>query len=98
MKKTFLFAFLVLSISISSVAGIRLPAVIASNMVLQQNSKATLWGWADPNEKIIITTSWNNARDSVTGNSNAGWKIRIPTPTAGGPYTITLKGRNTIFL
>ncbi len=77
---------------------IRLPAVIASNMVLQQQSTVTLWGWADPGEKIIITTSWNNAVDSVVTTGDAKWKIKINTPAAGGPYTITLKGWTTVVL
>jgi len=100
MKKSFSLFLLstFLFISFSSIAGIRLPNVISSNMVLQQQSKATLWGWADPAEKIFVTTSWNNAIDSVTTTSGAKWKIQINTPVAGGPYTITLKGWNTIVL
>ena len=81
-----------------SFAGIRLPAVISSNMVLQQQSSVALWGWADPAEKIVITTSWNNRVDSVVTTSGATWKIQVNTPAAGGPYTITLKGWNTIVL
>lgn len=100
MKKIFagfLFAFFVLQ-SVTVLAGIRLPAVISSGMVLQQKSEARLWGWSSPNEKIIVTTSWNNRVDSVVANGNAVWEIKVPTPAAGGPYTITLKGGNTIVL
>jgi sialate O-acetylesterase len=98
MKKELLL-FLV-SCVISSVvySTIRMPAVIASNMVLQKQSLAKHWGWADPGEKIYVTTSWNNATDSVLATSNASWKIKVSTPAAGGPYTITLKGWNTITL
>jgi sialate O-acetylesterase len=98
MKKQLLL-FIVISI-ISSVAlgTVRLPAIIASNMVLQQQSTVNLWGWADPSEKIYITTSWNNVTDSVTGTFNATFKIKIKTPAAGGPYTITIRGWNTIKL
>lgn len=77
---------------------IRLPSVIASNMVLQQQSKVTLWGWAGPGEKIIVRTSWNNAIDSTVTTGDANWNIKINTPAAGGPYTITLKGWSTIVL
>lgn len=90
--------YLSLFISVHSFAGIRLPSIIASNMVLQQQSKTYLWGWSDPAEKIIVTTSWNNAIDSVVATRDAKWKIQITTPSAGGPYTITLKGSNTIVL
>lgn len=89
---------LLLLITTHAFGKIRLPAVIASNMVLQQQSATTLWGWADPGEKIIITTSWNNAVDSVITTGDANWKMKINTPSAGGPYTITLKGWTTVVL
>ena len=100
MKKLFLFLFgtVILLLPNRSIAAIRLPSVIASNMVLQQQSKVNLWGWADPGEKIFVTTSWDNKTDSVTTTRDANWKIKISTPKAGGPYTITLKGGSTIVL
>lgn len=100
MKRNFplFLCFVGLYVSTSSFAGIRLPSVISSNMVLQQQSKAALWGWADPAEKIVVTTSWNNLVDSVVAGGDARWNIKITTPSAGGPYTITLKGSNTIVL
>ena len=100
MKKILFFSvpgFLLL-ITTHAFGKIRLPAVIASNMVLQQQSATTLWGWADPGEKIIIITSWNNAVDSVVTTGDANWKIKVNTPVAGGPYTITLRGWSTIVL
>ncbi|MEY3500447.1 MAG: hypothetical protein RL308_2116, partial [Bacteroidota bacterium] len=39
-------------------AEVKLPAIVSSNMVLQRNTTVKLWGWADANEKITITTSW----------------------------------------
>ena len=81
-----------------TLANIRLPAVLADNMVLQRNSEVRLWGWSNPAEKIIITLSWNGKIDSVTANGDARWSIKISTLAAGGPYMITLKGQNTIVL
>lgn len=100
MKKNFVLSVIsaLLLVSTHADGKIRLPAVIASNMVLQQQSSVALWGWSDPGEKIIITTSWNNAVDSVTVTGNANWKIKVNTPAAGGPYTITLKGWTTVVL
>ena len=100
MRKIFLFVIANLTVALAnfSIAAIRLPSVIASNMVLQQQSNVNLWGWADPGEKIFVTTSWNNKIDSITATRDANWKIKISTPKAGGPYTITLKGNSTIVL
>src|SRR5687768_7284579 len=82
----------------SGSANIRLPSVLADNMVLQRNAETRLWGWSNAAEKIIVTLSWNGKIDSVTANGDARWSIRISTPAAGGPYSITLKGQNTIVL
>ncbi|MGZ8558679.1 MAG: sialate O-acetylesterase [Chitinophagaceae bacterium] len=100
MKKNNSFPLLItiLLFSNTAIANIRLPSVIASNMVLQQQSDVALWGWADPGEKIVISTSWNNTVDSLITTGDANWKIKINTPVAGGPYTITLKGNSTIVL
>lgn len=100
MKKyqSFLVLITILFLTTRASANIRLPSVIASNMVLQQQSKVSLWGWAGPGEKIIVSTSWDNAIDSVVATGDANWKIKINTPVAGGPYSITLKGWSTIVL
>jgi len=67
-------------------------------MVLQQSSAQKIWGWANPLEKVFVTTSWDNKTDSVIVPPDAGWNITVHTPAAGGPYTITIRGANTITL
>lgn len=97
MRKNTVLFYLTL-IPFLATANIRLPSVLGSNMVLQQQSSVKLWGWSSPAETIIVTTSWNNKTDTVIATRDANWKINIQTPAAGGPYTITLKGNNTIVL
>jgi sialate O-acetylesterase len=88
-----------ISCSEKLLANVRLPPIMSSNMVLQQNSQATLWGWADASERFTITCSWKNTVDSVTAFNSGKWKAKISTPSAGGPYVITIQGRrNTIVL
>ncbi|GEP98472.1 sialate O-acetylesterase [Chitinophaga cymbidii] len=84
--------------ALSSYSNIRLPKIIASNMVLQQKDKVKIWGWADPYEKITVTASWDHKTYEATGSRDARWEVEMETPAAGGPYTITLKGKNTIVL
>ena len=101
MKKFFLLHFLlvVLSSTTKLLAIIRLPPVMSSNMVLQQNSLTTLWGWSDPSERFTIACSWKTTVDSVQAPNSGKWKAKISTPVAGGPYTITIISRsNTIVL
>lgn len=90
--------FLLLCCCTWATGQIRLPAVIASNMVLQRNSTVQLWGWAHAGEKVRVHTSWNNSLDSTVTTRDAKWRITIKTPEAGGPYTITLQGNNLVKL
>jgi sialate O-acetylesterase len=95
MKKKWSSLLFLCSLVVASQAAIRLPAVISSNMVLQQQSSVKLWGWAGPGEKIAITTSWNNKSDTLKATRDANWQFSVQTPVAGGPYTITIWGSNT---
>lgn len=82
----------------SLLAQVRLPAIIGSHMVLQQNSEVKLWGWCDPSEKIKITTTWDTTTYTASGSAHAKWSTIIKTPAAGGPYKISIKGNNAIEL
>jgi sialate O-acetylesterase len=98
MRNLSLFVSLLLLLSLQSKSQLRLPAIISSGMVLQQNDSSSLWGWGNPGEKILITAGWNGKTDTVTVNNRANWRIKLKTPSAGGPHTITIKGSRTITL
>lgn len=89
---------LLLSMVLCSNANIRLPNVLSDNMVLQQQSQVRLWGWCEPGERIGIVCSWDQRTDSVKGTRDGNWNLSVSTPKAGGPYTISIKGQNTIVL
>jgi sialate O-acetylesterase len=65
-------------------------------MILQQNSKVALWGWAKPGEKITITNNWNNKSATATTDASGKWLTYMATTKAGGPYQLTFKASNTI--
>lgn len=75
MKKTFLLIFFITIVSCTTkLFAIILPPIMSSNMVLQQNLKATLWGWADPRERFTITCSWKNTHNTVTAFNSGKWR------------------------
>jgi sialate O-acetylesterase len=80
----------------NSLANIRLPAVIGDNMVLQAGDRARLWGWADPNEEIEVAISWRDFTWGVQADDKGHWEFQVMAPNVGGPYQITLKGKNTV--
>ncbi|MCK4998539.1 MAG: hypothetical protein KAS23_03355, partial [Anaerohalosphaera sp.] len=94
-----LLALCLMTISASTlIADVTLPSIIADNMVLQQKTTAPLWGFASPDEKVTVTTSWQKRPTSTTADKDGNWKVRIKTPKASGPHTITIKASNTITL
>lgn len=72
--------------------------IFSDHMVLQQRSATPVWGTAPAGTSIRLTTSWNNKTWQGIADSKGRWKIRVETPVAGGPYTITIKGISTIVL
>jgi len=93
----FKFAFFLL-ISSTMMANVSLPNIFGDNMVLQRNSEVKIWGWANPKEEIKLVPSWNNQEYKVTANNQAQWELKIKTPEAGGPFTISIKGYNEVVL
>jgi sialate O-acetylesterase len=67
-------------------------------MVLQQQSEVNIWGWADPSDTVSVTTSWDQKTYKTKTNNGAKWTLKVQTPIAGGPYTITITSGNTIVL
>ncbi len=75
-------------------AKVILPKIFSDNMVLQRNGLIPVWGWADANEKIEVR--FNNQVKSVKAGKNGKWLIRLDAENAGGPYDMTIKGKNTV--
>lgn len=79
MKKS-IFLFLSLALSFSANAEIRLPAQISENMVLQQQTKAKIWGWCNAGEKVSVSTSWNQEKYQAVADKSGRWIVGIDTP------------------
>ena len=78
------------ALTISSQAKVRLPHIICDNMVLQQQTDARLWGWAQPGKSVKITTSWSNETVSTKADKNGKWLAKVKTPKASyTPLSIT---------
>ena len=105
MELTLLFFIGFLPLLIASIAcsGVTLPRVIGSNMVLQRNIPVPLWGWAAPGEAITLTLSTETedvepVATTAVADADGNWQVKFPAMAAGGPYTLRIKGSNTIEL
>jgi len=77
-------------------ATVKLPGVLTSNMVLQRNKEIKVWGWADAGEKVSVT--FNNKALTIKADNSGKWVLVFPSMKEGGPYTMIIKGKNTISL
>lgn len=78
-------------------ADVRLATIFGEHMVLQQQSHVAIWGWADPGEKVRVQGSWGlDSGPFTVANSDGRWSLRLETPKAGGPFTVTVQGNNTL--
>jgi len=85
------YLFIVAFLNCEVRADIKLPAIFNNNMVLQQQSKVAVWGWAKPNDNVTVTVSWNKITYNTKSNEKGYWRLKIETPVAGfTPYTITI--------
>jgi len=85
-------------LSFSLFAEVRLPAIFSDNMVLQQQTEVAFWGKASINSTVSVRTSWNGKSWSVRADDEGKWKVKVSTPMAGGPYTVTVSDGKAIIL
>lgn len=93
MKKIFLSSITFL-ICCSLHAGVTLPKIFSDNMVLQRNKTIPVWGWANANEKI--TVQFDHQTKKTKADKNGKWMVKLDNESAGGPYQLIVKGKNTI--
>ena len=75
-------------------ADVKLPAIISDNMVLQQETAASVWGWAEPGEKVSVKFADQSA-EATTG-ADGKWKAKLAGLKAGASGEMTITGKNTL--
>ena len=91
MKRILTLSLIICHLSSTATAKVTLPKFFSDNMVLQQQTDCCLWGTADKGKTVSVVTSWNNKTYQVKADNDGGqWKLKVQTPAAGGPYSITL--------
>ncbi len=68
-----------------------LPRLFCDNMVLQQQTKNTFWGWAEPSETIAVKASWG-AEASARADADGKWKLFLETPQHGTGHSLIISG------
>lgn len=92
-KPILVLIFLILVLS-NSVAQIKLPVIISSNMVLQRNTEVKLWGWSKPGDLINVEVSWNDEKVSTKTNESGKWQLTVNTSESKEPQKVVIYSRS----
>jgi sialate O-acetylesterase len=71
-------------------AGVKLPAVIGDNMVLQRDQPLPIWGWADKGEEVTVAIAGQT--QSAKAGEDGRWKVTLDKLKVGEPLEMTVKG------
>jgi sialate O-acetylesterase len=70
--------------------------LFADHAVLQQATAVPVWGTADPGEAVTVELAGQTA--STTAAPDGKWGVQLAPLKAGGPFTLTIAGKNKVVL
>jgi sialate O-acetylesterase len=73
-------------------AEVQLPHILSDHGVLQREAPIHIWGWAGPNEKVEV--DFHAQKRGVTANQYGEWGLWLAPESAGGPFTLSVKGES----
>jgi sialate O-acetylesterase len=82
--------------SILANANVRMPLLFSDGMVLQRNKEIPVWGWADANENVEV--HFNKQTKTIQADKDGKWMIKLSAEKAGGPFELTITGKNKIVI
>jgi sialate O-acetylesterase len=93
--KTSKIVFAAMALPFCSMADVTPAGLFMDHMVIQRDTQAPVWGTADAGEQVTVTGSWGESACAVT-SADGKWRVQLQTPAAGGPYTLSIQGNNSI--
>ena len=95
MKKLLTIAFLAF-FCMAAEAKIVLGGLFTDGVVLQQNTKAAIWGTASPGAQVSVSPSWNGTAYKCKADADGKWKVFIDTPAGSyKTHSLSVKGDGT---
>lgn len=84
-------------VAMSALADVRLPRLFSDNMILQQQTTNTVWGWADAGEQVTVQASWGT-EVATTAGADGKWRLFLETPAHGTGHMLAVIGKNSIHI
>lgn len=71
-----------------------LNPVFSDHMVLQRDMPTAVWGWTQPGKEVKVTLAGKTA--TAVADAQGKWLAKLPALPAGGPFTMTVAGPQTV--
>ena len=79
----------------SARADVTLPSVFGDHMIIQRDARITIWGWAEPGERVTVELGTRKRKTSA--DNDGRWQVILPPfRSGGGPLTLIVTGDNTL--
>jgi sialate O-acetylesterase len=83
--------------SVSVRANVTLSGLFADHMVLQRELPVSVYGTAEPGEKVAV--AFAGQKKSVTAGSNGQWSVKLdPMKASKVPAAMTVSGKNEVIV
>ena len=92
----YILAILFLLINLNTEAQLKPAGLFRDNMVLQRDEPINIWGWTGPGEAVQLQFRSNEY--SVSADRDGNWNIKLPPQNAGGPYSMAIISKDTVFI
>lgn len=96
MKRILLLVFLFATFVQMAKADVVLPKLFTDHVVLQRHVEVPVWGWASPGETVSVGIA--GQLHKTKAGKDGKWQLRLQPHAAGGPFEMTVQGKNSITL
>jgi len=79
--------------AVSLSAEVAVSPLFSDHMVLQRELPIPIWGTAPDGEQVQVELAGSTARATA---KDGKWKVVLPARKAGGPFTLIIRGKNTL--
>ena len=79
--------------TLSALANVRPNSLFSDNAVLQRGVAVPVWGTAADGETVTVSFAGQSVSSTASGGK---WFVKLKPLSAGGPYSMTIRGQNTI--
>ena len=80
---------------IPSAKNVTLPSIFSNHMVIQRDSKITVWGNAD-SASGVVAVKFNGQEEFADVSKEGKWSLQLKPISAGGPFNLEVISKDTI--